>query len=45
VRLQSFMTGFDNGLSQAINNGFDGALNRSARVDILQAGQDAMTLP
>ncbi len=35
VRTKSFMTGFENGLPQAINNAYDGSLNRSGRVDIL----------
>lgn len=37
VRLSSFMTGFANGLPQAINNAADGVFNRSARVEILDS--------
>jgi hypothetical protein len=35
VRTRSFMTGLTNGLPQAIDNAFDGALHRSAAVQIL----------
>ncbi|MBN9416830.1 hypothetical protein ABS71_08825 [bacterium SCN 62-11] len=39
VRLKSFMTGFSNGLPQAIRNAADGALNRSVKVEIMQLTQ------
>jgi hypothetical protein len=44
VRLKSFMTGFDNGLSQAIENARDNALNRSVRVEVLDAQRAANQL-
>ena len=39
VRIKSFMTGFSNGLPQAISNASDGALNRSVKVEITQLSQ------
>jgi len=39
VRTKAFMTGFETGLPQAINNAADGAFNRSAKVEILDVGR------
>src|SRR5262249_62139729 len=40
VRTKSFMTGFETGLPQAINNAFDGSLNRSGQADILDVARN-----